>query len=143
MRQETFGLTLTICALLACAGSSSTRIGRDTYSVECKRKRGNCYEEAARRCPHGFDVLDGSDHRGAVVVANQYSPNTATATVIPTYDGELLIRCQAPAPPPVAVAPTPAPEPKPAPKPWTDDTELPLGPQANPWDAPDAGSADE
>ena len=37
---ETFGLLGCIGVLLACAGASSTRIGKDTYSIECKRKRG-------------------------------------------------------------------------------------------------------
>lgn len=95
MRYETFGLLITIGALLACAGASSTKIGRDTYSIECRRNQGNCYEEAAERCDgRDFDVLDGSERNGALVTRTGEN----AAMVTPVHHGELLIRCRRDAP---------------------------------------------
>ena len=78
-----------ILALLTACASSSNYLGRGMYSIECRRSQGNCYEEAARVCPGGFDVMDGSGRQGAVV---QSWGNTATVT--PTYNGEMLVRCR-------------------------------------------------
>lgn len=89
---ETFGLLGCVGVLLACAGASSTRIGQDTYSIECKRKRGNCYEEAAAVCPNGFELIDGSESSGVYAVANNYG-KTTTVTAVPIYKGEMLVRC--------------------------------------------------
>jgi hypothetical protein len=70
------------------------------YAIDCKRNRANCYEEASLVCPGGFDVLDGSDHHGAYAVSNTQAYGTknhasaqTTTTYIPTYSGELLVRC--------------------------------------------------
>lgn len=89
---ETFGLLLCVAVLLACAGASSTQIGKDTFSIECKRNRGNCYEEAAEVCPNGFEMLDGSESSGVYAVANSYG-KTTTVTAVPIYKGEMLVRC--------------------------------------------------
>ena len=74
--------------LSGCASASSAQIAPRTYSVECRRSQANCYREAARCCPEGFDVLDSAG-RSKFIVVN----NTNTSTVIPKYRGELLVRC--------------------------------------------------
>ena len=74
--------------LSGCASATSAQIAPRTYSVECRRSQANCYEEAARCCPHGFDVLDSAG-RSKFIVVN----NTNSSTVIPKYRGELLVRC--------------------------------------------------
>ncbi len=75
--------------LMVSCGAESTYLGNGQWSVECRRSRGNCYEEAAYVCPHGFDVIDADDQRGAFITSNG-----DTATVMPTYKGQLLIRCR-------------------------------------------------
>lgn len=82
-------LGLVVALLLACAGSSHTRIQSGMYSISCKRNRANCYEEAAAVCPRGFDILDGDSQRGAIV-----HPMGNSAIVTPTYKGELLVQCR-------------------------------------------------
>lgn len=89
LRTATFGLLLTIGALLACAGASSTKVGRDTFAIDCHTSRKNCYQEAAKVCPYGFDIADSSDKQGAIV-----TPVGDSAVVTPTYQGEMLVRCK-------------------------------------------------
>ena len=84
-------LALWATTLLACAGASHTMIAADTYSISCKRNAGNCYEEAAKVCPSGFDVVDAQNQKGAVANTN-YS--TGQTTVTPTYQGQMLVRCR-------------------------------------------------
>jgi len=58
--------------------------------VGCKRSRSNCYEEAQRVCPDGFDVLDGSSSsRGGMLI-----PSGDGAIFATTYRGDMLIRCE-------------------------------------------------
>lgn len=78
--------------LLACAHADSTKIGPGTYAIECNQKRRVCYEEAATVCPHGFDVLDGSDRSGTYATANTVG-NQTTVTTMPIYKGEMLVKC--------------------------------------------------
>jgi hypothetical protein len=92
-RGEYVGLGVCLGALLACAGASSTRVGRDTFTIECKRSRANCYEEAAAVCPNGFEVLDGVERSGTYATANTVG-NTTTVTAVPIYKGEMLVRCE-------------------------------------------------
>jgi hypothetical protein len=72
-------------ALTACGGSSATRIGPKMYEIDCRRSRGNCWREAARVCPDGFDPLDSADHN-AYVLSN--------GAVIPVYKSEMVVRCR-------------------------------------------------
>lgn len=80
---------MALALLTGCAGASATRVGRDSFAIECKRSRSNCYEKAAEVCPNGFDVMDGDSHSSAVIVKGTYS-----SSVVPVYRGELLVRCQ-------------------------------------------------
>jgi hypothetical protein len=72
--------------------ATSTAVGPNTFSIDCKRSRTHCYEEAATVCPRGYDVLDGSEQAGSFTQVNAYG-NTAVATSYPTYEGQMLVRC--------------------------------------------------
>jgi hypothetical protein len=92
------------------ARSDSYRIGPDMWSVSCGRSKRLCYEEAAYRCPRGFSVLDGTDHRGSEATATKIGSNVLVSERA-TYDGELLVRCD---PPTRHVAKPPQPPPDPS-----------------------------
>jgi hypothetical protein len=89
---------LFVMVTAACEPASSEQIrGPDGtmhwYSVECRRSQSNCYEEAADRCPHGYEVADQGGHSGTSVSTN--SNRWASTTVVtPTYNGHMLIRCK-------------------------------------------------
>lgn len=87
-------IALVGAALLACAGASHQQLSLDTYAVTCKRNASNCYAEANRLCADGFDVIDAQGHHGAIVNAST-SGTTTTGYAVPTYAGEMLIRCRA------------------------------------------------
>lgn len=76
--------------LMSCAGSSATRIGPKLYEIDCRRSRGNCWREASRVCPDGFDPLDAADHSTAYIASN----GNGSATVIPVYRAEIVVRCR-------------------------------------------------
>lgn len=78
-------------AASSCAGASHELVAPGTYSIECKRSQSNCWREAARVCPGGYDQLDGSGHDGMVMSTNTY---TGQVTAVPTYKGEMLVRCR-------------------------------------------------
>lgn len=84
-----------MCGLGSCAGASHSWVGGDQWSIACKRNAGNCYSEAAKVCPSGFDVVDAQGQHGAIAQTN-YS--TGQTFVTPTYSGQMLVRCRAPAP---------------------------------------------
>jgi hypothetical protein len=85
---------LVVMLLTGCASASSSQIAPRTYSVECRRSQANCYEEAARCCPQGFDVLDSAGRSKLMVLTNTNTyTGTSSSTVIPNYRGELLVRC--------------------------------------------------
>lgn len=67
------------------AGASHSAAGPDTWAISCKRKKANCYEEAAEVCPRGYDVLDQESRPGF------YADRTVAVS---TYSGDMLIRCQ-------------------------------------------------
>lgn len=78
-------LVFAALTLAGCASSSATRIGPKLYEIDCRRSRGNCWREAARVCPDGFDPLDSADHT-AYVAGN--------GAVIPVYKSEIVVRCR-------------------------------------------------
>jgi hypothetical protein len=91
MRYEIGGLLVCLVAILACGSAvSHTLIAPGTYAITCKKEQVGCYKRAAKVCPVGFDVLDSSGKQGAVV---QHSKSSSVA--VPTYTGEMLVRCQA------------------------------------------------
>jgi hypothetical protein len=103
LKTATFGLGLTIAALLACGGSPSWTYNRlirdpvegDLVSVSCDGKQTVCYEGAARACPRGFDVADsgGQSKTKVIAVPNTYNKTTTVVTKH-DYDGTLLVRCK-------------------------------------------------
>lgn len=62
VHMKTFALTLVIAAALAgCASSSQVMgpSGKVNHSIRCGAQLiDSCYEEAARVCPNGYDVVD-------------------------------------------------------------------------------------
>lgn len=92
MRVAALSLCLVVSVLFACAGASHELVGPDTYSVSCKRNQSNCWKEAAKACPSGYDIIDGQGHEAAVINRNVY---TGEATgVTPVYSGEMLVKCR-------------------------------------------------
>jgi len=87
MRLITIGLAASVT--LGGCGASSSIIGPRTYQVTCRRSQANCWEEAQRVCPNGFDQLDRADHTAYVV---------SGSAVVPAYKGEMIVRCTGAAP---------------------------------------------
>lgn len=58
---------------------------RDSWlEVTCRQQQRNCYDEAARRCPTGYEVAQNQGRYDA-------------GTDVPLYSGYMLVRCTAPA----------------------------------------------
>jgi hypothetical protein len=57
---------LTSLLPLSCATVSSTTVGESQYEVSCTHDNDLCLEEAMRRCPDGFKVLDRDSSRGVM-----------------------------------------------------------------------------
>ncbi len=57
---------LTSLLSLSCATVSSTTVGESQYEVSCTHDNDLCLEEAMRRCPDGFKVLDRDSSRGVI-----------------------------------------------------------------------------
>lgn len=72
--------------------------GQAGWYIECPRDQGVCLEEAGRRCPAGYDVLNAGDRSGTYISS---SPATGQATAMPIYRGTMTIQCRA-APVPAA-----------------------------------------
>lgn len=83
-------MRVVVAALLAtaCAGASHEAVGPSTYAITCKRSQSNCWSEANKVCPGGYDQLDGTQRQG--VAMNLWTGKPAGTT----YDGEMLIRCR-------------------------------------------------
>lgn len=93
-RSALFALLVVAITLLACAGASHELVGPGMYAIDCKRSASNCYEEAGDVCPSGFDIADAQNQQGAVSWTT-FGENYANTLVIPTYKGQMLIRCHA------------------------------------------------
>ena len=88
MRAFVVGLVLVASS---CAGASHELVSPGTYAITCKRSQSNCWSEASRVCPGGYDTLDGAGHDGTYLATNTY---TGQVTAVPTYKGEMLVRCR-------------------------------------------------
>src|SRR4051812_28106820 len=77
------GLATTAVVLAMSSCATSTPImgpnGAQHFNVSCPRTIENCYEEAARVCPNGYQVVDKNDNstlvpvNGSVVAARKFS----------------------------------------------------------------------
>ena len=77
------------CAATATASPVMAADGQPAISIECHRGESYCLTEAQRACPRGYWVLDARARAGDVVVPNAYG-----ATIAPTFQGHMMIRCQ-------------------------------------------------
>jgi hypothetical protein len=82
-------LFLIALVLASCADARSSRArGPDDrggwLEVTCRQQQRNCYEEAAQRCPMGYEV---ARNKGRYDAGND----------VPLYSGYMLVRCKAPA----------------------------------------------
>jgi hypothetical protein len=85
-------LALAAAFLIGCLPATSYPVrgpdGSEWWVVSCRRSQANCWREAGKRCPGGYDIADQSERDSTVLVANQYS-----ATMVPVHRGELLVHC--------------------------------------------------
>jgi hypothetical protein len=79
-------------ALLACASASHTQIAPGRFIIECKRSQSNCWKEAAKMCPGGYDQIDSSQRSGTHHTVNAY--NGQYMGSVPTFNGEMLVECR-------------------------------------------------
>lgn len=82
-------LLLVPTLLSGCADARSARVRgpdeRDSWlEVTCRQQQRNCYDEAAQRCPMGYEVAQNKGRYDA-------------GTDVPLYSGYMLVRCKAPA----------------------------------------------
>jgi hypothetical protein len=83
---------IALALLASCAGASHQLVGPATYSIQCKRSQSNCWKEAAKVCPSGYDQIDGSQRAGTHHMVNAYNGQYMGSA--PTFDGEMLVRCR-------------------------------------------------
>lgn len=85
-------VVLGVLLVAACGGSARvTKVGRDMWAVECGRRQARCWEAAGSVCPDGWETVDGSRREGTAVTAGG-----GVLVAQPTYEGDMLIRCQGP-----------------------------------------------
>jgi len=89
---------LCFLGVAACEASAATPVrGPDGevgwYSITCRRDQGNCYSQAGEVCPHGYVTADASGHAGTAIVAH-VNPYGGYAYAVPTYRGQMLIKCK-------------------------------------------------
>jgi hypothetical protein len=78
--------------LVGCSGAWSESVpgpSGPAFSVGCRRGVENCYREAARLCPTGYQVLDRWGGRPTGLVAT--GPNTAVVT---HSHEKMLVECR-------------------------------------------------
>lgn len=63
--------------------------GGVAWHIECPNPAA-CMDEAAEKCPRGYEVVDRGQRNGGYV---QTSPQTGQQTVVPTSRGTLTIEC--------------------------------------------------
>lgn len=68
-------VTVAAASLLACSGSSAELVAPATWQVDCPHSQGDCFRQAHKLCPHGYEPI-GSDNR--------------------TVQGEVIVRCNRP-----------------------------------------------
>jgi len=79
------------------------------WSIRCRKSVENCWDEASLQCPSGYVVAGQDSQTGAVVVSGtRYSSSGAwtNASVVPTYRGNMLVKCTQGAAPPETVTST-------------------------------------
>jgi hypothetical protein len=109
---------LPVLALAGCEYAEPVR-GPDGdanwWTIHCRHDKGRCYAMAAEKCPTGYAVADSSERHGAVSfsstqgtvngTANTYGSTTyvhgtyqgtSNVTTVPTFRGEMLIKCATP-----------------------------------------------
>jgi hypothetical protein len=90
-------LSLVLVAAAACASATPVN-GPDGqpgwFSISCKKDQTNCYEKAGEVCPSGYVTADSQSHSGTAVNAGM-TQGAAWMSAHPTYQGDMLIKCQA------------------------------------------------
>lgn len=89
-------MMMAMSVMAGCAASSQHfrgPDGSDWVSISCRRNQGNCYEEAGLTCPNGYQVQDQSGRQGAVAISS-YNRYGGSTTVVPTYRGEMIVKCK-------------------------------------------------
>ncbi len=93
-----------VLALGGCVSSSAlvTPNGQQGFNINCSSKgmignamvnRGSCLEEAGKRCPHGYTILDANEQGAYNTVVNEYG-----ASQVPTYSRSMIVECKPPPP---------------------------------------------
>jgi len=83
-------------ALLVVAGCvTSDRVplpdGSFGWYIECPRDQSACLDEAAEKCPRGYEVIDRGSRTGAYAST---SPYTMQTVMVPVTRGTLTIECK-------------------------------------------------
>ncbi len=100
-RRRTSALLVLIslgCSWLPACAATATHVRgpdgeSDWYNIDCKHDQGACYAEAGDVCPLGYVTAYSQGHSGTVLVAN-IDASGGNASAVPTYRGNMLIKCK-------------------------------------------------
>ncbi len=67
--------------------------GGVAWHIACPGGQAACMDEAAEKCPRGYEVIDRGERRGGYV---QTSPATGQQTYVPTSSSTLTVECRRP-----------------------------------------------
>jgi hypothetical protein len=86
-------LVLLALTVSACVSSREvmTPSGGRGWLIECPRGQSACMDEAAEKCPRGYEVLDRGTIQGGYM---NTSPQTGQQTFVPTSRGTMTIECR-------------------------------------------------
>lgn len=65
--------------------------GGHAWHIECPRDRSACMDEAAEKCPRGYEVIDRGVSNGGYMST---SPQTGQQTFVPTQRNTLTVACR-------------------------------------------------
>lgn len=74
-------------SLLGCSGSSAQLVAPATWQIDCSHSQGDCFRQAHKLCPHGYEPLGGNNRTAYLLTSG---------VALPAYHGELIVRCNRP-----------------------------------------------
>lgn len=86
-------LVSTLLLVSACVSSREVMSpsGKRAWHIECPRDQSACMDEAAEKCPRGYEVIDRGTVQGGYV---NTSPQTGQQTFVPVQRGTLTVECK-------------------------------------------------
>ena len=86
-------LLVSVLFVVGCVNSREVMSpsGGRAWHIECPRDQSACMDEAAEKCPRGYEVIDRGTVNGGYL---NTSPQTGQQTFVPVQRGTLTVECR-------------------------------------------------